>query len=117
MQYLNIENENFTFIGQHTSLKGDFSFTGPTFISACMEGQLAMEDQGHITLELSAKFKGDIQCHDIDIYGNFEGRLKSTGKVTVHPSASINGDIKAKILNVKAGATLNIDGNTLDEHS
>ena len=115
MQYLNIENENFTFIGQQTTLKGDFSFYGPTFISAKMEGQLSMKDQGHITLELSGSFKGDIQCHDIDIYGSFEGRLKSTGKVTVHPSATINGDLKAKFLNIKAGATLNIDGNTLDE--
>lgn len=110
--YINLRNIDFSFLGKGSKMKGIFHLTGITHISSELEGELTMETKAHLYLERNGKFKGSIKCHDIEIYGELEGTLESTGKVTVYPSASIKGKISSNDIIIYPGACLNIDGYT-----
>ncbi len=59
-------------------------------------------------------FIGNINCHNIEIHGQFEGTLKASGLVAIFPPASVTGDIQSEQLVVYPGAILNINGHTTD---
>jgi len=110
--YTELVNREFTNIGNQCRLKGEFHFSGKTQICCKMEGEIHMEDKSELCLDHDSHFTGTIYCHNIEIYGKFEGTLKSTGKVVVYSPAEINGLIDSNSLMIHPGAVLNMDGHT-----
>jgi cytoskeletal protein CcmA (bactofilin family) len=113
-QDLNLRNQDFSFLGKGSVIKGDFTLNGPTKIAAQIEGDLQMHGKSSLTIERSGIFLGNIKCHDLEIFGVFEGSVSSSGKVVIYPPAKITGEIKAKDFIVHPGAILNIKGHTED---
>lgn len=110
--YINIENQDFSFFGKDSRLSGVFHLTGVTHISSHMDGELFIEDRSKLVLERDAFFQGTLVGHDIDIHGQFEGKIESTGKITVYPTATLTGMVNSIDLHIYPGSIVNIDGHT-----
>jgi cytoskeletal protein CcmA (bactofilin family) len=110
--YINLQEQDFSFFGKGSRLKGNFSLSGSTHISSFIEGEIIMENEADLLIEKNGTIKGKVHCHNIEIYGSYEGIVKATGKVTLFPSAHVQGRVEAKELRIFPGAILNIDGHT-----
>jgi len=113
--YFTLKEECHSIFGQGSKLKGDFFLTGPTHISSIIEGNLTIEDDADICIESVGQFIGTIKCHNIKIYGKFQGTIKASGKVTAYPTATLSGTLFAKDFTFHPGSTINVDGQTYNE--
>lgn len=107
-----IHTQTFTTIGKSTVLKGNFNFVGTTHLLGTINGEIVMEGNAKIILEIGSLTDGVLQCSDAEIYGEFTGEIRSTGIVTLYPTAVVNGKIIAKSMEILPGAVVNISGHT-----
>lgn len=110
-----IHTQTFTTIGKSTVLKGNFNFVGTTHLLGTLEGTVTMEGSAKIILEIGSMTDGILQCNDVEIYGEFTGEIKSSGIVTLYPTAVVNGKIIARSMEILPGAVVNINGHTESE--
>lgn len=113
MNHINLKDQDFVFFGFKSKLKGSFQLQGISHIAGEVEGEIIMEDQKLLTLEPTSIVNGKIFCHDVEIFGTFIGEIEATGKVSVFPSAYIQGSINSNSLSIHPGAQLNMEGKTL----
>ena len=109
---IHLKDQNFSYLGKGSKVKGEFYLRGVTHILSHLEGDIVMEDQSDVSIEHEGAVKGSIKCNNLEIYGKFEGDLNSVGKVVIYPTASVSGKVQAKSLTVHPGASLNIQGHT-----
>lgn len=107
-----ITNLNFTHIGKEADLKGELIFKNATRIAGNITGNIIMENNSKLTLEIGSRTVGNINGQDIEIYGTLEGEIIATGNVVIFPTGVVEGKIIAKGLEVYPGANLNIIGHT-----
>lgn len=107
-----IENQEFTYIGKSSNLNGSFKFLGPTHLQGQLKGEIIVENSAKIVLEIGSITEGTLQCFDLDIYGEFNGEVKSQGNVTIYPTAQFEGKIISKSLEILPGAIVNMNGHT-----
>lgn len=98
-----IQNQEFTYIGKTSNLTGTFIFSGTTHLQGRLNGNIEIEDNAKIILEIGSTTEGNLNCSDVDIYGEFSGEIKSRGLVTIYPTAVINGKIIAKAMEILPG--------------
>ena len=108
----NFQSLNFSLFGEHIKVSGDIHFSGDTIINGDIEGNLYSQDGSHLIIERKGKIVGQLYCHSIDIYGQFDGSIHSTGSVTLHPGSSVSGIISADKLSILPGSTVNIKGSS-----
>lgn len=113
-EYINLQDQNFSFFGQSTKLIGEFQLAGPTHISGKIQGSIQMQDESELCITHTGLIEGIIECFNLDIYGKFIGEINAKGKVKIYPTAMVEGTIKSKSLIVYPGARANIQGDTLD---
>lgn len=107
-----LNNLDFTFIGKNCSLKGDLIFRNETKIAGMIIGNIILENDQKLTLEIGSVVVGNIKGSNIEIYGSFEGEIESNGVVMVFPTGNVEGKVMAKSIEVLPGANLNIIGHT-----
>lgn len=112
-----IQNQTFTSIGKLTVLNGKFNFTGTTHLLGKLIGEITVEAPSKIVLEIGSITEATLVCADAEIYGEFTGEIKSSGNITLYPTAIVNGKIIAKSLEILPGAVVNINGHTEESHS
>ena len=112
--YINIQQQDFSFMGEGSEISGKFKLKGSTRVASTIDGEITMSDQADLVIEHAGSLTGDLNCHNVEIYGNFMGTLKSSGKVTIFAPATVEGDISAATLKVLPGASLNVNGHTLE---
>ena len=110
---LELQEQNLSLVGKNSHFHGTFQLSGPTRLSGQLNGELTMNGEYDLVIEANGFFEGNIHCHEVEIYGNFKGTLTSPQKVTIYPSAKVNGDIQTKNLIIHPGALVNINGKTL----
>ncbi len=108
-----IKHLEFTHIGQSSKLSGNLKFSGKTQIEGLIEGEIHMLMNATLILGIDSNVVGRVFCHDIDIYGEINGEIDASGKVVIYPTAKINGNIKAKSLEILPGAEVNMSGHTI----
>lgn len=111
-RHLQLENQDFTFLGQNSAFKGEWKLQGPSFIAGKIEGTVIMLSNSPLTLEREGQFSGEFQGADFHIYGCFSGEIKSTATVVIHTNAEVEGKVKAQNIVVHPGARANIDAQT-----
>lgn len=111
-QSLQLENQDFTFLGQGSSFKGEWTLVGPSFISGKLEGSVVMLSDSPLTLEREGQFQGEFKGAEFHIYGRFIGEIQSTATVVIHTNAEVEGKIHAQNIIVHPGAKANIDAQT-----
>lgn len=107
-----IQNQEFTYIGKATKIEGVLTFKGPTHLQGQVSGEITVLNSAKIVLEIGSMTEGTLQCFDLDIYGEFSGEIKSSGRVTIYPTAVFEGKIISKSLEILPGAIVNMSGHT-----
>ena len=104
-------NQDFTFLGQQTHVQGNFIFRGTTRVAGSLKGEIRCES-APLSIEPTGLFEGTLFCHDLEIYGDVKGDIRSTGKVIIYPSASFNGQIQSSKIEIHPGSTVNMEAKT-----
>ncbi|MEC8624278.1 MAG: polymer-forming cytoskeletal protein [Bdellovibrionota bacterium] len=110
--YINLKEQDFSFFGRGSKLNGRFHLSGSTHVSSLIEGEIIMENNADLIIEKNGAITGEVTCNNIEIYGNYEGTIRASGKVTLYPSAEVKGRVEAMELRIYPGAVLNMDGHT-----
>ena len=94
-----------TVIGQSIKIEGDLVSNGSIVVEGEVVGSLKTEQ----TLKIGEKAKvvANIKANDAFISGKVQGNVDIKGKLELSASAEVNGDIKASILTIAAGAVFN----------
>lgn len=111
---MDLRDQNFTFVGIGSVIKGDIVLNGPSHICSIIEGDIKMAEEFQLTIEPQGRIEGRIRCGDLNIYGEVNGDITSQGKVKVYPTGKVKGQIIAKNLNIAPGAIVNMQGHTLE---
>ena len=111
---MDLREQDFTFIGIGSVIKGDISLNGPSHICSTIEGDIAMNESHQLTIEPRGIVTGRIRCGDINIYGEVLGDITSKGKVKVFPTGKVKGQIVAKNINIAPGAKVNMQVHTIE---
>lgn len=107
-----IQNQTFTTIGKSTSLSGNFNFVGNTHLLGKLEGNVTVTAPAKIILEIGSVTEATLTCGDLEVYGEFTGEIKSSGIVTLYPTAVVSGKIMAKSMEILPGAVVNMNAHT-----
>lgn len=105
---------DFSFFGRACHLNGQFELKGPVKIQSHIEGEIDHLGEDLLSIEPEGKINGNLTCHDLHIFGEFDGSITAKGKVTLFPTAIVSGTIQSHKLVIHPGAVLNIKGNTLE---
>jgi len=109
---LDISNQNFSLLGKGSKIQGSFIFSGVTRLNSLIDGEITMQTLDDLSIEKDAIIKGNIKCHNLNIYGNFEGNILASGKVSLYPCAILKGKINASQLEIHPGALVEFEGHT-----
>ena len=109
---LNISNQTFSLLGKGSKIKGSFNFSGLTKLNSIMEGEIVMDTLDDLSIEKDAIIKGQIKCHNLNLFGNFEGSILASGKVRIYPCSKLKGKINASQIEVHPGALVQFEGHT-----
>jgi len=107
-----LRNQEFTYIGKMTNLTGRFIFKGATHLQGIIQGEIEVQNSAKLVLEIGSITEGSVLCFDLDIYGEFKGEIKSLGHVAIYPTASFEGKIFSKSIEILPGAVVNMNGHT-----
>ena len=58
---------------------------------------------------VTGKCKGNVETHNADIWGNFDGDLKADGTLTIQEQGKVSGSIEYQNLQIKLGGRLSGD--------
>ncbi|MCB9061014.1 MAG: polymer-forming cytoskeletal protein [Halobacteriovoraceae bacterium] len=109
---IDLKELEFSHIGRETKLEGNFTFNGPTIVSGTIIGTVEMGNCPVFIIERDGLIKGKLKCHHIEIRGEFEGEIFSAGKVIIHPSSRVKGQVYAKDLIIRPGAIIDFSGHS-----
>ncbi len=109
------KNLNFSLFGTQSSIEGEMILAGDTIINSNVKGTITMKNDCSLVFEREGSIEGIINCHDLEVFGKIEGTINASGTVRIRSGAFVAGVVNAKSLSVFPGATLNIDGHTLEE--
>jgi cytoskeletal protein CcmA (bactofilin family) len=90
-------------IGPSIRINGDIAAQEPLTIAGHVTGTIDLS--GHaLTLTEAAQVKADVVAHTIVVGGHVNGRLNADGRIVVHQTATIEGDLSAPTVSVHDGA-------------
>ena len=112
MEVSDFKTLNFSVLGQDSTLSGDFKFRGDILLGSKLSGSLTMLDEGKVIIERNSIVDAEISCHDIEIFGQFTGKINASGTLSVRSSAKISGEIRANKMSIFPGAQINMEGHT-----
>jgi cytoskeletal protein CcmA (bactofilin family) len=107
---LNINEQDYVFIGQESVITGSLNFYGDTRVAGSIIGDVKTSSSSPLTIEPHGKIEGNIICHDITVFGEVKGSIKASGVLTVHPYGKVTGEVSAQSFAFKPGSIMNIDG-------
>ena len=98
-----------TFIGDGTTLSGEFSISGSVRIDGHFSGKLSA--LGHLTIGQNGYIKASqqvgIHCQSAHIAGTVEGDIIAPQRVHLTKTAKVAGNITTQILVIEEGAIFN----------
>ena len=94
-----------SYVGNKTTLKGNFECNEDFLIEGTVEGNLHSE--GTIVLGRDAMVRGEVSAREVAISGVVVGTIRCAERLDVFKSARILGTIQAPVLKIEPGAKLN----------
>jgi cytoskeletal protein CcmA (bactofilin family) len=92
------------FLDKGTNVTGELEFAGTLRIDGNFQGSISTTD--NLVIGEHAVVHADIKVGEIEIHGQFFGRIEAKTRVEVFPSGRVRGDIHTPLLCVNPGATL-----------
>jgi cytoskeletal protein CcmA (bactofilin family) len=85
-----------------TRLKGEIVSEEDFRIDGAIEGNI--QCHGKIIIGPNGSVKGNINCTNIDLFGNVTGNITCSETITLKASSLLAGEIKTKIIEIEPGA-------------
>src|SRR4029453_10622838 len=96
------------FLDKGTNVTGELEFAGTLRIDGNFQGSISTSD--NLVIGEHAVVHADIKVGEIEIHGQFFGRIEAKNRVEIFPSGRVRGDLHTPVLCVNPGAIL--DGGT-----
>ena len=96
-------DQDISILSEGVKFKGKLSTNGNVRIDGEFDGEIVVN--GNLTLGEKSKGKGTIKATNITSGGIVNGSMESAEKLVLESTASIEGDISAKILVINEGAS------------
>ena len=93
-------------IGHGVSITGEIKKADEVQIDG--EADVTMKTD-NIVIGLTGKCKGNIETHNADIWGSFDGDLKASGTLTIQAEGNATGSIEYQNMQIKLGGKLSGD--------
>ena len=93
-------------IGQGVSITGEIKKADEVQIDG--EADVTMKTD-NIVIGTTGKCKGNIETHNADIWGSFDGDLKASGTLTIQEAGVATGTIEYQKMQIKLGGKLSGD--------
>ena len=93
-------------IGNGVSITGDIKKADEVQIDG--EADVTMKTD-NIVIGTTGKCKGNIETHNADIWGSFDGDLKASGTLTIQEEGNATGSIEYQNMQIKLGGKLSGD--------
>ena len=93
-------------IGNGVSITGDIKKADEVQIDG--EADVTMKTD-NVVIGLTGKCKGNIETHNADIWGSFDGELKASGTLTIQAEGHATGSIEYQSMQIKLGGKLSGD--------
>ena len=93
-------------IGDGVSITGEIKKADEVQIDG--EADVTMKTD-NIVIGITGKCKGNVETHNADIWGSFDGDLKASGTLTIQEQGIATGSIEYQKMQIKLGGQLNGD--------
>ena len=92
------------FLDKGTNMTGELEFAGTLRIDGNFQGSISTND--NLVIGEHAVVHADIKVGELEIHGQFFGRIEAKTRVEIFRSGRVRGDIHTPLLCVNAGAML-----------
>ena len=93
-------------IGNGVSINGEIKKADEVQIDG--EADVTMKTD-NLVIGVTGECKGDIETHNADIWGNFDGDIKASGTLTIQEEGKVSGKIEYQNLQIKLGGQISGD--------
>ena len=93
-------------IGNGVSLKGEITEADEVQIDGKADVTMKTDN---LIVGVTGNCKGNIETHNADIWGNFDGDMKASGTLTVQEAGIISGSVEYQNLQIKLGGKISGD--------
>jgi len=93
-------------IGNGVSITGEIKKADEVQIDG--EADVTMKTD-NVVIGLTGKCKGNIETHNADVWGAFDGDLKASGTLTIQAEGNATGSIEYQNMQIKLGGKLSGD--------
>ena len=100
-------------ISTGTVIKGEITSPNDIRIDGSFEGKII--SKGRVVVGEKAVISGDIICENVDFWGKIEGDIYVKDTFSLKGTASVNGNIHVRRLQVEMGAQINGTCNMISE--
>lgn len=100
-------------ISEGTNVQGDFSSMTDIRVDGTVNGK--MFSSGRIVVGEKAQIEGSLFCSDLDLWGVVKGDVYVKSLLSLKSSASVEGNLHVRRLQVEVGASLNGTCNMITE--
>lgn len=92
-------------ISEGTCIQGEFSSMTDIRVDGTVNGK--MFSSGRIVVGEKARIEGSLFCSDLDLWGEVTGDIFVKNLLSLKSSATVEGNLHVRRLQVEVGATLN----------
>ena len=93
-------------IGHGVSINGEIKKADEVQIDG--EADVTMKTD-NLVVGVTGKCKGNIETHNADVWGAFDGDIKASGTLTIQEQGMVAGSIEYQNIQIKLGGKLNGD--------
>ena len=93
-------------IGNGVKLKGEITQADEVQIDG--QADVTMKTD-NLIVGATGECKGNIETHNADIWGNFDGDIKASGTLTVQEAGDVSGSVEYQNLQIKLGGKISGD--------
>ena len=93
-------------IGNGVSITGEIKKADEVQIDG--EADVTMKTD-NIVIGTTGKCKGNVETHNADIWGSFDGDLKASGTLTIQEAGVVTGSIEYQKMQIKLGGDISGD--------
>ncbi|MFY7993537.1 MAG: bactofilin family protein [Bacteriovoracaceae bacterium] len=107
MQESDFKTYNYNVVGLESEVTGTLKLKGDTVFNGSINGELHLLE-GKLVLERGSKITGKIFAQEIEVFGEINGDIFCSGKLSFRSSAKFEGDIQSQSLVIYPGAQINM---------
>src|SRR5580692_2611915 len=89
-------------LGKNVVVEGHIRSQEDLIIEGEVEGTIDMTDH-RLTIATNGKVRANVKVREIEVLGSIEGKIEAAGKVYIHKSAQLIGDIRSASIIIEDG--------------